>query len=165
MLYFEKIKLPLITARDNELRAATSYTLYFTTQKNLWKGDIIAKSSFLHYRCYPVKALVWIVLPHNVYFVQKHIPFDGNVLFISYYFKNKWLCIKPSTLTKYICDQDHACLLSTSINADDLTTQSLQVGDAMAILNGNCDTNQMRQQIFNSDRYTFLPPDSVPSRY
>ena len=42
-LYLGKRKLPLATATDGELRAATSCALHFTTQKNGRKGDVIAQ--------------------------------------------------------------------------------------------------------------------------
>ena len=57
-LYLGKRKLFLATATDNELGAAISCVLYFTTQKNLQKGNVIAQSCSLHKHFCPVKALV-----------------------------------------------------------------------------------------------------------
>ena len=50
--------LSLAMAMDNEVRVAMYCALYFTTQKNLQKGDVIAQSCSLDQDCCPVKALV-----------------------------------------------------------------------------------------------------------
>lgn len=57
-LYLGKRKLSLATAMDSELIEATSCALYFTTQKNHQRGDVIVQLCSLHQHYCPIKSLV-----------------------------------------------------------------------------------------------------------
>ena len=77
-LYLGKRKLPLATAMYTELKAITSCALHFTTQKNLQKGADITQSLSYNFHCYPIEALVRMVLRHMAYFASHNIPFDSR---------------------------------------------------------------------------------------
>ena len=86
-------QLDLATASILEIESATSVGLYFTTQKNQRKGDKISHGKSFHPLCCPVKAAIRLVLQHLAHFRAKHIPYDGSILFASYYRHGKRVCI------------------------------------------------------------------------
>ena len=78
-LYLGSRRLNLVSALDRELEAATSTSLYFTTQKNQDKGDSIAHGKSLHPLCCPVQSIARFVLRHRRWFQRKGRRLDPKV--------------------------------------------------------------------------------------
>ena len=88
--------------------------------------------------------MVRLVLLHRNCFASKSILFDGSVLLVSFYFKNKWLRIKSKNVTDHIRHAARACFDNTGINPEELTARSLQAGGAMALLCAEFDSDQIK---------------------
>ena len=175
---------------DHEIEAATAIQLTFTTQKNGDKGDVIAHATSGDPRCCTVLSTVRQFMVHRREFCRRNLPYDGKVKLASYYnHRNIRVAVKAAQITATL--RWHAGVLesTTGIRPTDLSARSLRAGGAMALLNGNCDSNVIKllarwhsdammrylhQQslpifkklavtMFNRGSYSFLPEDWVPA--
>ena len=85
-----------------------------------------------------------MILRHRLHFASKNLPFDGSVTLASFYFNNKGLRIKSTTVTQHIRAAATALFDDTGIDPAELTAQSLRAGGAMALLCAHCDTDKIK---------------------
>ena len=180
-LFLGSRKLCLLTAPTRELEAATSVSLYFTTQKNQRKGDSIAHGKSLHPLCCPVRSITRLILRHRTHFRTTGRPFDRQAKLASYYNHNRNHSIKAAAVTKQLRFAATALQHTTGISPCDI--------GAMALLCGNTDTdtimllgrwhsdammrylhqdclpvmNRLARTMFNNGKYSFLPSQTVPT--
>ena len=188
-LYSGTRRLHLDTALDAEIAAATSVSLYFTTQKNQRKGDAISHGRSTHPLCCPTKSAIRMVLTHRNHFRANNLPFDGSTKLASYYHRNRPTRIRASDVTDQLRCAASRCFPSTGIKATSITARSLRAGGAMALLCGRVDTDvikllgrwhsdamirylhqdatpvmqRLATKMYNNGTYSFLPDDTVPA--
>ena len=181
-------QLNLATASTHEIESATSVGLYFTTQKNQRKGDKISHGQSFHPLCCPVKAAIRLVLTHRAHFHATNTPFDGTVIFASYYRTGKRIRVRATDITTNLRFAASSCQHSTGIKPSDVSARSLRAGGAMALLCGRCDRDiiklvgrwhsdammrylhqdaqpimqQLAVKMFNHGTYSFNPSATVP---
>ena len=170
-------------ALTRELEAATSVSLYFTTQKNQRKGDAISHGRSTHPLCCPVRAAIRLMLVHRLWFANPHLHFDGTTVFASYYLHDTPHRIRASDVTNRLRFAADLCVHSTGLTRADVSARSLRAGGTMALLCGQVDTDdikllgrwhsdammrylhqdcrpimeRMAQKMFNHGSYSFLP--------
>jgi hypothetical protein len=162
---------------------AADYVLYtFTTQKNGTKGEILTHGLSGDPLACPVQATICRVLHlrHN------KAPISAPIA--SYYSARKGIALKSKDITDALQLAAIATTHQTGILPTDISTRSLRVGGAMALLNGKIDHDTIRMlgrwhsdammrylhlqsrpimcefasTIFNHGIYNFLPEESVP---
>ena len=112
----------------DELEAATSVSLYFTTQKNQRKGDAIAHARSSHRLCCPVRAAVRRILDHRT-----HRPYDPTTILAAFYHHGHACRIRADDVTKRLRHAAAACFFSTGIPASEISARALRAGGAMAL--------------------------------
>lgn len=188
-LFLGSRKLGLSTAPTRELEAATSVSLYFTTQKNQRKGDSIAHGKSLHPLCCPVRSITRLILRHRTHFRTTGRPFDPHTKLASYYTHNRNHSIRAADVTKQLRFAATAIQHTTGISPSDISARSLRAGGAMALLCGHTDKdtimllgrwhsdammrylhqdclpvmNRLARTMFNNGKYSFLPSQTVPT--
>ena len=188
-LFLGSRKLNLTSAPDRELEAATSTSLYFTTQKNQRKGDSIAHGKSLHPLCCPVRSITRFVLRHRTYYRRNGRPLDLRAKLATYYNNNKLLCIRAVDITKQLRFSATALETTTGIQPARISARSLRAGGAMALLCAHTDKetikllgrwhsdammqylhqdclpvmNRLARKMYNNGKYSFLPSQTVPT--
>ncbi|VEU39857.1 unnamed protein product, partial [Pseudo-nitzschia multistriata] len=180
-------RLSSAAASDADISAATSIQLTFTTQKNGIKGDVIAHARSTDPLCCPVTAVIRQFLLHR----HHSTTFDGSVKLASFYDATRGTNVRITSTMITTTMRWHAAILqhTTGIAPASLSARSLRAGGAMALLQGQCDSNVIKllarwhsdammrylhQQsvplfrnlaslMFNNGTYSFLPEESVPS--
>lgn len=172
------------TAPLHQLRAATSVTFTFTTQKNNNRNEQVAHGRSNHPLCCPVKAAICLILCHRTMNAPHNKPLA------SYYnTRNRRVAITAKDVTEQLRAAATANFHLTGIPADSISARSLRAGGAMALLCGNVDFNvikmlgrwhsdamlrylhvqaqpivqQLAVKMFNRGQYSFLPADTVPT--
>ena len=182
-------RLDLEHSSTNDLKAATSVSLYFTTQKNQRKGDAIAHGRGGHPWCSPVLSTIRRILTHREFFASHQIPFTHSTIFASYYHRGHNLRIRAPDVTARLRHAASACFFTTGIPASVISARSLRAGGAMALFCGGVDptgikllgrweSDSMMQylhqdatpimkrlsaRMFNNGSYSFLSAVTVPS--
>ena len=170
------------------IQAATSVSLYFTTQKNQRKGDSVAHGRSHHPWCCPVRAAIRRVLTHRAQFESTNTVFTPSVILASYYHNGKNLRVLAKDITACLRLAATACFPSTGIPAAEISARSLRAGGAMALLCGRIDTDlikllgrwqsdamirylhqdatpimrRLAARMFRNGSYSFLPDVTVP---
>ena len=133
-LYLGPRRLNLASASIAEIQAATSVSLYFTTQKNQRKGDAIAHGRSTDPWCCPVRSAIRRVLCHREHFATTGTPFDPSVVLASYYHDNHRLRVLAADVTDNLRLAASACFHVTGIRPENISARSLRAGGAMALL-------------------------------
>ena len=180
--------LDIKTAPLAEIEAATSMSLYFTTQKNQRKGDSIAHGRSQHPRCCPVRSAIRLITAHRAHFASLGTPFDATTKLASYYYRGHNLKVLASDVTTRLRLAATSCFYITGIPATDISARSLRAGGAMALLCAGVDSAKIRllgrwesdsvfrylhqdatpimtrlaSRMFRHGTYTFLPSTSDP---
>ena len=188
-LFLGSRKLDLVTSPDRELEAATSTSLYFTTQKNQRKGDSIAHGKSLHPLCCPVRSITRFVLRHRDWFRRSGHPLDLTAKLATYYTNHNIISIRATDITKQLRFAATALEPSTGIPPSRISARSLRAGGAMALLCAHTDTdtikllgrwhsdammqylhqdclpvmNRLARKMYNHGKYSFLPSQTVPT--
>jgi hypothetical protein len=184
-LYIQGHKLDFTTASDAEIKASTSASYTFTTQKNNNCNEKVVQGLTGDPWCCPVKATVRRMLHHRSRKSRSSIPFA------SYYRGNRKTLVKAKDVTEVLHNAMRLNVHRTGIEASEVRARSLRAGGAMSILHGRVDLSNIRMmgrwhtdvmmrylhvqaqpilgnyatRMFNKGTYSFLPDETVPLIY
>lgn len=131
-------RLNLFTASDNDLRAATSCTLEFTTQKNAVRGEVIALSRSGNPQFCPVRCLVDQVLHLRSHGAAPTTPLA------TYWHNDRLVPIKPADITTALRAATNTLGPLYGFLPQDISARSLRASGAMALLCAQVDSDVIR---------------------
>jgi hypothetical protein len=181
-LHIDDRLLDLFTSPLDDLNAATTVSLTFTTQKNGTKGEVITHGLSTDDLACPVKAVI-----RRILHLRPHKPAKSTPL-ASYHHGTKKVAIKAKDITESLRLATIATSHQTGLLPADISARSLRAGGAMALLCGRIDHDTIRMlgrwhsdammrylhlqakplmrqfapAMFHNGTYTFLPSDTVP---
>ena len=139
-LFLGPRKLPVVTAPDQDLTAATFLGLEFTDQKNGVRGEVIGLArSGSHLWC-PVAAVVRRVLA-----LRAHTTDLATPLYAYWSPQSaRWCTITSTDLTTELRAATRVLGHSFGVLPEDVSARSLRSSGAMALLCANLDTDRIR---------------------
>ena len=130
---------------DYEINEATAIHLIFTTQKNGDKGTVIAHAHSGDTLCCLVTAAIRQFMVHRNEFWREQTPYARRQKLASYYnSRHANVPVRPAMVTDTM--RWHTAILepTTGISPYHLSARSLWAGGAMALLQGECDSNVIK---------------------
>jgi hypothetical protein len=137
-LFIGPQRLPLSTASEADLHAATFATLTFTTQKNGVRGEVIGLSRSGNIQLCPVLSIVRRI----VHLRQHNAPTTAPLA--SYYSNGRWKTVTPGDITSTLRVAVDILGPALGFLSSDISARSLRASGAMALLCAQVDTDVIR---------------------